>query len=57
MFNKVIDLTPEIEIFFDNVLIMSDDNVEKNNRLILINELHKCMNMVADISFLKKDNE
>lgn len=41
-----------VDDFFNNVMIMADDPLVRNNRLALLNQLHHIMNQVADISRL-----
>lgn len=41
-----------VDNFFDNVMIMADDDAIRANRLALLRELHGLMNQVADISRL-----
>ena len=43
---------PQVDAFFDNVMVMADDAAVKQNRLNLLNELSQLMNAVADISLL-----
>ena len=43
---------PQVDAFFDNVMVMADDDAVKQNRLNLLNELSQLMNAVADISLL-----
>ncbi len=43
---------PQIDAFFDNVMVMADNTDVKQNRLNLLNRLAKQMNAVADISLL-----
>ena len=43
---------PQVDAFFDNVMVMADDAAVKQNRLNLLNELSGLMNAVADISLL-----
>ena len=40
---------PQVDAFFDNVMVMADDAAVKQNRLNLLNELSQLMNAVADI--------
>lgn len=42
-----------VDLFFDQVMIMADDEAIKNNRLALLLQLHNLMNQVADISRLE----
>ena len=43
---------PQVDAFFDHVMVMADDAAVKQNRLNLLNELATLMNAVADISLL-----
>ncbi|MDR1310672.1 MAG: glycine--tRNA ligase subunit beta [Burkholderiaceae bacterium] len=45
-------LRDEVDAFFTHVLVMSEDNQLRNNRIALLTELHGMMNRVADISRL-----
>ena len=45
---------PQVDAFFDNVMVMADDAAVKQNRLNLLNELSQLMNAVADISLLSE---
>ena len=49
-------LTPlkePIDYFFDKVLINTENKAVKNNRLVLLNQLHQLFIQVADISILQ----
>jgi len=41
-----------IDNFFDNVMVMADDEAVKQNRLALLNQLRNMFLKVADISLL-----
>lgn len=43
---------PQVDAFFDNVMVMADDAAVKQNRLNLLNQLADLMNAVADIAKL-----
>lgn len=43
-----------VDNFFDNVMVMADDEAIKNNRLALLNQLQQLFLQVADISVLQK---
>jgi glycyl-tRNA synthetase beta chain len=45
-------LKAPVDAFFDNVMVNADDPVLKANRLALLNQLHRTMNRVADLSRL-----
>ncbi len=42
----------EVDAFFNDVMVMADDEALRNNRLALLSSLHGMMNRVADISKL-----
>jgi glycyl-tRNA synthetase beta chain len=42
----------EVDTFFDEVMVMTDDPLTRKNRLALLAQLDKLMNRVADISKL-----
>ena len=42
----------EVDMFFDQVMVMTDDSSLRNNRLALLSQLDQLMNRVADISKL-----
>ena len=42
----------EVDTFFNEVMVMADEPIIRNNRLMLLNELGTLMNQVADISKL-----
>jgi glycyl-tRNA synthetase beta chain len=46
-------LKAPIDIFFDNVMVMSDDEAVKINRLTLLNEIRNSFFAIADISVLQ----
>lgn len=41
-----------VDAFFTDIMVMADDPAMRTNRLALLNDLHKTMNQVADISRL-----
>ena len=45
-------LRPEVDTFFNDVMVNADDLALRNNRLALLAELHSMLNQVADISKL-----
>ena len=45
-------IKPQVDAFFDGVMVMADDAAVKQNRLNLLNQLANQMNAVADISRL-----
>ncbi|MGU3841835.1 DALR anticodon-binding domain-containing protein, partial [Vibrio diabolicus] len=51
---KLADLREPVDAFFDNVMVMADDEALKKNRLTLLNNLRNLFLQVADISVLQK---
>jgi glycyl-tRNA synthetase beta chain len=49
---KLAALKAPVDAFFDNVMVNADDPALKANRLALLNQLHRTMNRVADLSRL-----
>jgi glycyl-tRNA synthetase beta chain len=47
------DLKDPVDSFFDNVMVMADDEAVKHNRLALLNKLHSLFLQTADISLLQ----
>ncbi|MFT4928566.1 MAG: glycyl-tRNA synthetase beta chain [Phenylobacterium sp.] len=47
------DLKEPVDLFFDNVMVMSDDEAVKLNRLALLNQLRALFLQTADISVLQ----
>jgi len=45
-------LREQVDAFFDNVMVMAEDDAIKNNRLALLNQLSQRFMQVADISKL-----
>ena len=45
---------PQVDAFFDGVMVMADDAAVKQNRLNLLNQLAEQMNAVADIALLSE---
>jgi glycyl-tRNA synthetase beta chain len=43
-------LRPEVDQFFDEVMVMVDDELVRNNRLALLNKLYRCFRQIADFS-------
>jgi glycyl-tRNA synthetase beta chain len=48
------DLRAAVDAFFDNVMVMADDEAVKNNRLALLKQLQGLFIAIADISLLQK---
>lgn len=47
-------LRETVDQFFDDVMVMADDEALKNNRIALLNKLHALFMQIADISKLQK---
>ena len=47
-------LREPVDAFFDDVMVMADDEALKNNRIALLNKLHNLFLQIADISKLQK---
>ena len=52
--SKLADLREPVDAFFDNVMVMAEDEALKNNRLTLLNNLRNLFLQIADISLLQK---
>ncbi|NGZ14269.1 glycine--tRNA ligase subunit beta [Vibrio aestuarianus] len=52
--SKLAALREPVDAFFDNVMVMADDEVLKQNRLTLLNNLRNLFLQIADISLLQK---
>ncbi|TXZ08988.1 glycine--tRNA ligase subunit beta [Vibrio mimicus] len=52
--SKLAGLRAPVDAFFDNVMVMADDEALKKNRLTLLNKLRNLFLQIADISLLKK---
>ncbi|CAM4116469.1 glycine--tRNA ligase subunit beta [Vibrio neonatus] len=52
--SKLADLREPVDAFFDNVMVMADDEALKKNRLTLLNKLRNLFLQIADISLLQK---
>ncbi len=50
---KLSDLRESIDHFFDNVMVMSEDDALRKNRLVLLQNLHTLFIKIADISKLQ----
>lgn len=48
--NQLAKLRPVVDCFFDEVMVMVDDESVKNNRLALLDQLNRCFRNVADFS-------
>ena len=51
--SELAGLKAPIDTFFDNVMVMSDDEAVKVNRLTLLNEIRGSFFAIADISVLQ----
>ncbi len=47
---QLAELRPAVDQFFDDVMVMVEDETVKNNRLALLNQLLQCFRQVADFS-------
>ena len=50
--SELASVKPQVDAFFDGVMVMAEDPVVKQNRLNLLNRLAEQMNAVADIALL-----
>ena len=50
--NELADLRAPVDRFFDDVMVMTDDEALRNNRLALLAELRAMFLNVADVSRL-----
>ena len=50
---ELASLRESVDKFFDDVMVMADDEALKNNRLALLNKLHGLFMQIADISKLQ----
>jgi len=46
-------LKPQVDAFFDHVMVMADDEQLKNNRLALLKQLRQQFLQIADVSYLQ----
>jgi glycyl-tRNA synthetase beta chain len=53
MLKTLAGLRSHVDSFFDNVMVMADDETVRNNRLALLNKLSAMFLQVADISLLQ----
>lgn len=49
-------LRDPIDRFFDDVMVMVEDEILRNNRLLLLNNLRELFLQIADISYLQQDH-
>jgi len=52
MLQELAVLKEPVDAFFDKVMVMTDDDTLRNNRIGLLNDLRQSMNRVADLSKL-----
>lgn len=52
--SKLAGLRAPVDAFFDNVMVMADNEALKKNRLTLLNKLRNLFLQIADISLLQK---
>ena len=52
--SELATVKPQVDAFFDGVMVMADDAAVKQNRLNLLNQLAMQMNAVADIALLSE---
>ncbi len=52
--SQLASLREPVDAFFDNVMVMADDEALKQNRLTLLNDLRNLFLQIADISLLQK---
>ncbi|WP_151172233.1 glycine--tRNA ligase subunit beta [Pseudoalteromonas ruthenica] len=52
--SELANIRQSVDAFFDNVMVMADDDAVKNNRLALLSQLQSLFLQVADISVLQK---
>ena len=52
--SQLSELKVEVDMFFENVMVMVDDTATKNNRLAILQTLRNYFLLVADISLLVK---
>ncbi|EOG7617174.1 glycine--tRNA ligase subunit beta [Vibrio cholerae] len=52
--SKLAGLRAPVDAFFNNVMVMADDEALKKNRLTLLNKLRNLFLQIADISLLQK---
>lgn len=55
MLGELAELRPLVDRFFDDVMVMADDESLKNNRLALLNQLRGLFNHTADFAQIQVD--
>jgi len=53
LFQKLIEINPSIEKFFEDVLVMDKDEKIKQNRFALLSKIKKLYDMISDFSYLQ----
>ena len=51
--NRAGDLAPLLTVFFDEVLVMAEENELRRNRLALVGAIRSCLTAVADLAHLQ----
>ena len=54
VFDQLATLHVKVDDFFDNVMVMAEDEKVRNNRLALLSKLRTLFLLVADISILNQ---
>jgi len=54
---RLASLRSPVDVFFDNVMVMSDDQDIRVNRLALLNNMHNLFMRVADLTCLQMHNQ
>ena len=52
--SELASVKPQVDAFFDGVMVMAEDAAVKQNRLNLLSRLAEQMNAVADIALLSE---
>ncbi len=52
--SQLAGIRESVDNFFDNVMVMADDDAVKQNRLALLSQLSRLFLDIADISVLQK---
>ena len=47
---QLAELRPHVDLFFDEVMVMSEDEALRRNRLALLDQLSKSFRQIADFS-------
>ena len=51
--NRAGDLAPLLTVFFDEVLVMAEENELRRNHLALVGAIRSCLTAVADLAHLQ----